>query len=215
MKLWESFKISSIIQTVIVDPTVHKKECGPPTTKYMNTGGGSGASGNVIVSVTGEVLGYDPIDFGTGYSKNTTAYIDDDCGTGSGAIIEPVIEDYTYTDDEGNEVKTQGVVDIIVLDPGADYTPTPNGNKGGFGSVWKYSNETLITHPDKTFDPPIPPGYEVEVTPGDGVELPPGTEIVTEPTSPNETTGESGGETIVGGHSHRPTSWNIYNSFPT
>ena len=49
------------------------KECGPPTTKYMNTGGGSGASGNVIVSVTGEVLGYDPIDFGTGYSKNTTA----------------------------------------------------------------------------------------------------------------------------------------------
>ena len=80
----------------------------------------------------------------------------------------------------------------------------------------KYSNETLITHPDKTFDPPIPPGYEVEVTPGDGVELPPGTEIVTEPTSPNETTGESGGETIVGGaHSHRPTSWNIYNSFPT
>ena len=65
--------------------------------------------------------------------------------------------------------------------------------------MWKYSNETLITHPDKTFDPPIPPGYEVEVTPGDGVELPPGTEIVTEPTSPNETTGESGGETIVGG----------------
>ena len=94
MKLWESFKISSIIQTVIVDPTV--KECGPPTTKYMNTGGGSGASGNVIVSVTGEVLGYDPIDFGTGYSKNTTAYIDDDCGTGSGAIIEPVIEDHLY-----------------------------------------------------------------------------------------------------------------------
>ena len=84
----------------------------------MNTGGGSGGSGNVIVSVTGEVLGYDPIDFGTGYSKNTTVYIDDDCGTGSGAIIEPVIEDYTYTDDEGNEVKTQGVVDIIVLDPG-------------------------------------------------------------------------------------------------
>ena len=62
------------------------KECGPPTTKYLNTGGGSGASGNVIVSVTGEVLGYDPIDFGTGYSKNTTVYIDDDCGTGSGAV---------------------------------------------------------------------------------------------------------------------------------
>ena len=183
------------------------KECGPPTTKYLNTGGGSGASGNVIVSVTGEVLGYDPIDFGTGYSKNTTAYIDDDCGTGSGVVVKPVVEDYTYTDDEGNEVKTKGVVDIIVLDPGADYTPTPNGNKGGFGSVWKYSNETLITHPDRTFDPPIPPGYEVEVRPGDGVELPPGSEIVTEPIDVNPTldgtTGETGGgETIIGGATH-------------
>ncbi len=177
-------------------------ECGPPTIKYLNTGGGSGASGNLIVSASGEILGYDPIDFGTGYSKNTTVYVHDECGTGSGGVIEPVIEDYIYTDDEGNEVKTKGVVDLIVLDPGADYISTPNGNKGGFGRVWKYSNETLITHPDKTFDPPIPPGYEVEVTPGDGVELPAGTEIITEPTSPDETTGESGGETIVGGATH-------------
>ena len=54
-----------------------------------------------------------------------------------------------------------------------------------------------------TFDPPIPPGYEVEVRPGDGVELPPGSEIVTEPIDDptlDGTTGESGGgETIIGG----------------
>ena len=145
MKLWESLKISLIIQTQTVGP--NSKECGPPTTKYLNTGGGSGASGNVIVQLTGEVLGYDPIDFGTGYSENTTVYIDDECGTGSGAVVKPVIEDYTYTDDEGNEVKTKGVVDLIVLEPGQITHQHQMETKVDL-EVWKYSNETLITHPD-------------------------------------------------------------------
>ena len=72
------------------------EECGPPTIKYMSTGGGTGASGNLIVSASGEILGYDSFEFGTGYSKDTIVYVDDNCGTGSGSVIRPVIQEYTF-----------------------------------------------------------------------------------------------------------------------
>ena len=82
--------------------------------------------------------------------------------------------------------------------------------------MWKYSNETLITHPDRTFDPPIPPGYEVEVRPGDGVELLLDRRLLLNRLMSTPHLMEQLLKLVVVrqslvGHSHRLKSWTIYN----
>jgi len=133
--------------------------CGPPTVKFF--GYGAGAKGNLIISELGEVMGVDMVDGGAGYTKNSFAIVQDPCGNGGGAVIDPIIDD--------------GVIeDIIVIDPGFGYLPDPDGSKGGDGNKWSDPDDTIIIR-DDVYDPPTPPGNVVEVVPGDSVELPPGT----------------------------------------
>jgi len=58
--------------------------CGPPRVEFYG-GGGSGASGNAIVSATGDILGVDLTSFGSGYTSAPTVNFIDSCGKGRGA----------------------------------------------------------------------------------------------------------------------------------
>ena len=153
--------------------------CGPPTVKFFG-GKGSGAAGNLIVGILGEIISYDPVEFGINYDDDVNAVVVDLCGKGQGAVVEPVIGE--YTDPDGN---TQiGVLNINVIQPGTGYLGIPDGSTGGDGQVWSNPEDTSITHSDGTLEIPTPPGNVVTVIPGDTVLMPPGTEIITEPLTP-------------------------------
>ena len=83
-------------------------------------------------------------------------------------------------DREGDPIQDCGratsIVDVIIISPGLDYLPSPDGSEGGFDRVWKEPDETVIQNPDGTYQPPIPPGFTVPV--------PPGGSVITPPTSP-------------------------------
>ena len=71
-------------------------DCGPPTVQFWG-GGGTGASGNVVVNAIGEILGVNIITPGSGYSNPPLLEFQDACGKGKGgrgiAIIGPVTGD--------------------------------------------------------------------------------------------------------------------------
>ena len=68
-------------------------DCGPPTVQFWG-GGGTGASGNVVVNASGEILGVNIVTPGSGYSNPPLLEFQDACGKGKGgrgiAIIGPV-----------------------------------------------------------------------------------------------------------------------------
>jgi hypothetical protein len=166
--------------------------CGPPVAQFFGAETGTGALGNLIISAAGEVIGIDMISFGIGYDKTKTyGNVFDNCGKGKGAVIRPIVED--YTDDDGNV--QSGIVDIEVIESGTGYLPAPDGSKGGNEYTWADPEDTIVKHPDGSYDTPKPPGNIITVNPGDEVTLPPGVCIVTEP-QPGE---QGGGEEICGG----------------
>ena len=170
------------------------RTCGPPTLDTF--GSGTGAAINLIVSGGGEILGGDVVNAGYDYiAGNTYTKVVDDCGIGQGGIVTPVFggtlpdgtpitsgdgttPDVDVRDPNGNP--TVGIVGIIVVQPGKDYLPTPNGSTGGDGRVWANPEDTNITNGDGTIRVPIPPENPVNVSPGDEVTIPSGTEIETD-----------------------------------
>lgn len=183
-----SFDIDELFDAASCD--VGPRACGPPTVNFH--GPGQGANINLVVSEFGSIIAGDVISSGFGYD-NLKSYskVVDDCNTGSGGVIRPVfgetLPDGTpIIDPNGNP--TVGIVDIIIVRPGKNYLPSPNGSEGGDGRVWKNPEDTVVRKPDGTYEPTIPPGYEVPVGPGDEVTIPPGTKTETDT-----------GQTIVGG----------------
>ena len=155
--------------------------CGPPTVKFFG-GKGSGAAGNLIVGILGEIISYDPVEFGINYDNDVNAVVIDTCGKGQGAVVEPVIGE--YTDPDGNI--QIGVLNINVIQAGTGYIGIPDGSTGGDGQVWSNPEDTSVTHADGELEIPRPPGNVLTVVAGDTVLLPPGTEVVTEPLSPTD-----------------------------
>ena len=155
--------------------------CGPPTVKFFG-GRGSGAAGNLIVGILGEIISYDPVEFGINYDDDVNAVVVDLCGKGQGAVVEPVIGE--YTDPDGNI--QIGVLNINVIQAGTGYLGIPDGSTGGDGEVWANPDDTSITHADGELEIPTPPGNVVTVVAGDTVLLPPGTEVTTEPLTPSD-----------------------------
>ena len=164
--------------------------CGPPVAEFF--GVGEGALGNLIIGSAGEVIGIDMKSFGIGYEKGKTfGKVKDNCGKGKGAVIKPIVED--YTDDDGN---TQtGIVDIEIVYSGTGYLPAPDGSRGGNEYTWADPEDTIVKKPNGDYEIPRPPGNVIVVGPGDEVITPPGTVIVTEPIDGDQ----GGGEEIRGG----------------
>ena len=165
--------------------------CGPPLAEFFGISG-TGALGNLVISTAGEVIGIDMISFGIGYDKEETyGNVFDNCGKGKGAVIRPIVEDYT---DENGNIQS-GVTGIDILDPGTGYLSAPDGSRGGNEYTWADPEDSIVKHPDGSYDVPKPPGNLIVVNPGDEVILPPGVCIVTEP----QEGGQGGGEEICGG----------------
>ena len=137
--------------------------CGPPSVEFIG-GGGSGATGNVIVSALTTVLGVDIITPGGGYIGPPRVRFNDSCDKGQGATGRAVVED-------GKVVK------VIIDDTGIGYLPSPDGSQGGDGSTWAEADETTVKRADGTYDPPYKPGEVITVCPGDEW-TPPGKESV-------------------------------------
>ena len=144
--------------------------CGPPTVEFIG-GGGSGATGNVIVSALTTVLGVDIITPGGGYIGAPRLKFLDSCDSGKGATGRAVIED-------GQVVK------VIMDDTGIDYLPSPDGSQGGDGRTWAGPDETTVKREVGTYDIPYQPGVVVDLEPGDEWTPPGGGPIlITEPES--------------------------------
>lgn len=197
------------------------RACGPPTLQIF--GDGAGAAVNLIVSQGGSVIGADVVNAGIGYIADAiTGKVYDDCGKGSGAVIEiitgpvvvidggvgtgtgtgidpttglPTTTDPTGTISPGTV--TTGVTGIRVIDGGIGYIPSPDGSLGGDGRTWAENNETIVQHSNGDYEIPIPPGNQICVVAGDIVTLPVGSSVTTEPNS-----GVGGNELILGGKPH-------------
>ena len=140
--------------------------CGPPTVEFIG-GGGSGATGNVIVSALTTVLGVDIITPGGGYIGPPRLKFIDSCNKGKGATGRAVVENGE-------------VVQVIIDDTGIDYLPAPDNSQGGDGYTWAESDETTIRRSDGTYDTPYKPGSVIEVFDGDEVTSDGKVEIITE-----------------------------------
>ena len=136
--------------------------CGPPQVQITG-GGGSGAQANAVVGVTGAILGLDFSAFGSGYTYEPQIRVIDTCGTGGGAVFQPIMEP-TGTFNQFNE-EILNLVGAIPIDSGTQYLPAPNGTAGGSGFIFAQPNETILF---KTGTTQIINGKEV---PGTGYEV--------------------------------------------
>ena len=119
-------------------------DCGPPTIEFWG-GGGTGASGNVVVNAIGEVLGVQIVTPGSGYEGNNNPPLiefKDACGKGKGAkgfaIVGTIGGDDEGVDGVNGSIGTGGD-GIDVFDDGTGVGPTttvgPDGTvlPGGTG----------------------------------------------------------------------------------
>ena len=132
--------------------------CGPPIVEFYG-GGGSGASGNVIISATGDILGVDLTSFGSGYASTPIVNFIDNCGKGRGARGRAIVEDGK-------------VIQVVIENPGFGYSPDFDGSRGGDGRVWATPEQVTIKRQDGTYDTPYNPGEIFEVFDGDIVTGP-------------------------------------------
>jgi hypothetical protein len=158
--------------------------CGPPQVQIIGGGGDDGARANAVVGVTGAILGLDFSAFGSGYTYEPQIRIIDTCGTGGGAVFEPIMEP-TGTFNQFNE-EILNLVGAIPIDSGTQYLPAPNGTTGGAGFIFSQPDETILfkTGTTQTINGKEVPGTGYEVYPcgttfnvvtGDEVYLPNGT----------------------------------------
>lgn len=90
-------------------------ECGLPTVTIFG-GGGSGATGDVVVDSIGQIMGVNITNPGSGYVSEPNVYFEDACDNGRGASATAVIGSVEST--SGN---TTGVTQIIITSPGFNY----------------------------------------------------------------------------------------------
>lgn len=150
--------------------------CGPPIVEFYG-GGGSGADGNVIISATGDILGVDLTNFGSGYTSAPIVNFVDNCGNGNGARARAIMED-------------DKVIEVIIESPGFGYLPDFDGSRGGDGRIWATPEQVTIKRKNGTYDPPYNPGEIFEVFDGDIVTGPFTKQDVKRSTFPTNSFGE-------------------------
>ena len=132
--------------------------CGPPKVQITG-GGGSGAKANAVVSATGSVLGLDFSSIGTNYISEPQIVLADSCGTGGGAVFQPIMR-ATGTKNQFQE-DLFDLVGAIPIDSGSQYLPAPNGTTGGAGFILAGPSDTILF---KTGSTQIINGKEVKGT---------------------------------------------------
>lgn len=150
--------------------------CGPPIVEFYG-GGGSGASGNAIISATGDILGVDLSSFGSGYRSAPVVNFVDNCGQGNGARARAILEDGE-------------VIEVIIESPGFGYLPDFDGSSGGDGRTWATSEQVTIKRENGTYDTPYDPGEIFEVFDGDIVTGPFTKQDVKRSTFPTNSSGQ-------------------------
>lgn len=133
------------VPTCPTDPQL----CGPPKVRFLS-GGGFGALANAIVSPnSSSIIGFDIVNPGFNYLSVPQAYLEDDCGKGSGGSL---LVQTQPSPKGGLEVKN-----IVVTAPGDGYIAAPDGSLGGNGRVFVDVGEAYVKKDDGTVYP-VPDG---------------------------------------------------------
>lgn len=229
----QSLNTSTSPATVI--PTVPSGEvptgaraCGPPIAVFVDSEG-QGASGNLIISPSGEIISYDVISTGVNYTPFTIGYARDDCGRGRGGSITPILgpvkvkkdpNSPIWRDENGFVIMDSEGVPITVNDRNGNVIYDEGETMGVIGILVDESGTDYLTQPDGSFggegrtwarpeetiversDGTI----EIPIPGGEVIDLKPGDIITTPPgsteiTESNDSSDEieSGGEVINGG----------------
>lgn len=170
--------------------------CGPPSVEFFG-GGGSGATGNAIISSVGDILGVDIVTPGSGYASAPFVRFVDGCGNGVGAVGRAILGQVPVVTTDGGfgvttggtinggdttgETQTTGVVGVIIEESGTGYLPSPNGSQGGDGRTWARSDQTTVRNNDGTYDTPYNPGETFSVETGDQVYFNGTTTVIDQP----------------------------------
>ena len=157
--------------------------CGPPKVEFFG-GGGSGATGNAIISSVGDILGVDIITPGSGYTSAPFVRFVDECGNGSGAVGRAILGQVpivTTAGDTTGQTQTTGVVRVVMEESGTGYLPSPNGSQGGDGRTWATADQTTVKNNDGTYDTPYSPGQTFSVDTGDQVYFNGTTTVIDQP----------------------------------
>ena len=143
-------------------------DCGPPNVSFFG-GGGSGSTGNAIISATGSILGIDITSKGSAYSAPPFISFDDPCGNGKGASAQAQL-------DAGGFLSG-----IFMSSSGAKYLSAKDGSIGGNKStkvpkthsgvsVPPTAAPTTPTTPVVTSSTKSLSGFTLEVTPSSIIE---------------------------------------------
>jgi hypothetical protein len=164
--------------------------CGPPIVEFFG-GEGSGATGNVIIGFTGEILGVDIITEGGNYAEPPFVKFKDNCGKGSGAVGRAILEFdpevpvpiQNRTDSAQGCIPLSGlkngrVVDVIIEEPGKNYLYSYDGSEGGGGRTFANYCETMVRRASGCYDLPYVSGQTIQLNPGDWIKYPNSTAAV-------------------------------------
>lgn len=146
-------------------------ECGPPSVSFFG-GGGSGSTGNAIISATGSILGIDITSKGSTYSAPPFISFDDPCGNGKGASAQAQLDSSGF------------LSGVFMSSSGAKYLSAKDGSLGGNRSTKVPKNNSAVqvppTAPATPTAPPTAPvvtsstaslnGFTLEVTPSTIIE---------------------------------------------
>ena len=156
-----SEKIKEIVDQTAPPCSSTQLPCGPP--KLQLYGNGSGASGNVVVSPSGYIMGIDILSGGE-YISEPIVKIVDDCGSGNDSVVVPIL---TILPTSGlNDIPQFTINNFVVVDPGFGYLNYPDGSTGGDGSKFSGPCDTIVGTNVYT------PRQNVVVKTGDLVYLP-------------------------------------------
>ena len=134
------------------------------------SGGGSGASGNPVISAVGDLMGVDIITSGSGYNSPPLISFESICGNGTGAVGEVGIGTVV-----GVGLTTQilnGVTNVTILESGYGYLPFPDGSKGGNGRTYANRCQTVMKRASGSWDPAYSEGTVLTAYWWDMVQLP-------------------------------------------
>jgi len=160
----QSLNTSTSPATVV--PTIPSGEiptgaraCGPPVATFIDSEG-QGASGNLIISPSGEILSYDVISTGVNYSPFVTGFIKDDCGRGYGGAITPILGPVKVKKDPNSEIwrdendfvimDSEGVP-IVVNDKDGNIITDEGETMGIVGILVEDSGTNYLPQPDGSF----------------------------------------------------------------